>query len=71
MSQAIMFPSRCLGCKSERFAVQDGRALYRCGTTIRVRQQRPFVQRSGRCMELQIASGEARESRPVAVGGPR
>ena len=47
--QTIIVPTRCLGCGAARAGVQDGAAVYECGTTLREDSGRVVVLRSPSC----------------------
>ncbi len=49
MQQTIIIPSRCLGCGAERKGVQDGEAVYECGTKLREERGMLVVLRSPAC----------------------
>ncbi len=48
--QSIIIPEKCLGCSSARLGIQEGRAHYRCGSTLQVVRGRVRVKRSLSCL---------------------
>ena len=61
---AIHFPSFCLGCKSERKQVMDGRAWYACGTLVTENLGKLKVERTRECARLHRERGEIHEVKP-------
>lgn len=50
MSQTIAFPERCLACKADRLGISEGTAHYKCGTTVKLRDERVRVVRTVQCI---------------------
>ena len=53
--QTIILPSKCLGCGSDRQGIQDGAAVYECGTELREESGRVVVLRSPGCQRGVVA----------------
>lgn len=53
MTQTIMFPTLCFGCKAPRTGLTESIALYGCGTAVGVQDGRVKARRTQKCIDRQ------------------